>query len=128
MNHILFFFSSLILHPSSFMTPPFADEVALARSAQVNWSRSPIKQRLRHVRSLRDLISRRADALCEAVGADIGRPAVEVLATELLPSAAALKFLEQRAERVLAPHRVGWGLIPVWLMGCRDEIHRRAWG
>ena len=121
--------SSFIPHPSSFPNPsPFREKVAQARSAQVNWSRLPIKQRLGPVRRLRISISERADALCEAVRADIGRPAVEVLATELLPAAAALRFLEQRAERVLAPHRVGWRLRPIWLMGCRDLIHRRAWG
>ncbi len=107
---------------------PFAEQIAIARSAQASWSRLTVKQRLRPFRSLRNLIAQRADALIDVVNADIGRPPVEVIATELLPAAAALKFLEQKAQKVLAPHRIGWRLRPTWLMGCRDVIHRRAWG
>jgi acyl-CoA reductase-like NAD-dependent aldehyde dehydrogenase len=110
------------------MPHAFADEVAIAHAAQVSWSHLTIGERLRPVRSLRNSIAQCADALVGAVETDIGRPAVEVLATELLPAASALKFLEQRAKRVLAPHRIGWRLRPLWLMGCRDAIHRRAWG
>ncbi len=107
---------------------PFASELAAARSAQEAWYRLPVRDRLRPVRSLRALLVERADDLVLAVGGDIARSPVEVVATELLPSAAALKFLEQRAARVLAPTRIGWGLRPTWLMGCRDVIHRRPWG
>lgn len=107
---------------------PFATEVTAARVAQQSWSKFPIPERLRSVRALRRLIVERTDALFAAVHADIGRPLVEVIATELLPSAAALKFLEQRAARVLAPQRISGRLRPTWLMGCRDTIHRRPWG
>jgi acyl-CoA reductase-like NAD-dependent aldehyde dehydrogenase len=107
---------------------PFADEIAIARTAQVTWSQLAIRDRLRPVRSLRNLIVEWADALTEAVNDDIGRSPVEVVATELLPAAAALKFLERKARHILAPHRVGWRLRPIWLMGCSDVIHRRAWG
>ncbi|HEV3385157.1 MAG TPA: aldehyde dehydrogenase family protein, partial [Gemmata sp.] len=107
---------------------PFAGEIALARPAQASWSQLSISDRLRPVRILRNLIALRTDDLTEAVKSDIGRPPVEVVATELLPAAAALKFLERKAQHILAPHRVGWRLRPIWLMGCRDAIHRRAWG
>jgi acyl-CoA reductase-like NAD-dependent aldehyde dehydrogenase len=110
------------------MPQPFADHVAIARAAQASWSRLTVGARLRPVRSLRNLMAERADDLIQVVHSDVGRPPVEVVATELLPSAAALKFLEQRAQQVLAPHRIGWRLSPIWLIGCRDEIHRRAWG
>jgi len=106
----------------------FATELAAARSAQEAWCRLPVRDRLRPVRSLRALLVERTDDLVLAVGQDIARSPVEVVATELLPSAAALKFLEQRAARVLAPTRIGWGLRPTWLMGCRDVVHRRPWG
>jgi acyl-CoA reductase-like NAD-dependent aldehyde dehydrogenase len=108
--------------------PPFNSEVSSARAAHQSWSRLSIRERLRPVRNLRALIASRADNLYAAVAADIGRPAIEVLATELLPVAAALKFLERRASSILAPKRIGWSLRPMWLMGCRDVIHRRPWG
>src|SRR3954464_12328838 len=84
---------------------PFAAEVAACRAAQEPWSRLPVRDRLRPVRELRQLLVERAGAIYAAVAADVGRPASEVLATELLPTTAALKFLEQEAARVLAPRR-----------------------
>lgn len=107
---------------------PFASEVAAARAAQVPWSRIAVRERLRPVRRLRDLIVKRADDLFAVADADIGRPPVEVVGTELLPTAAALKFLEQEAARLLAPRRVPGRLRPTWLMGCRDVVHRRPLG
>src|ERR1700685_2535384 len=94
------------------MLQPFSQEVNRARAAQASWSQLCIGERLHPVRALRNLIAIRADALREAAKSDIGRPPVEVIATELLPAAAALKFLEQKAQQVLAPHRIGWRLRP----------------
>lgn len=107
---------------------PFTSELTAARSAQHSWGQRPIRDRLRPVRALRGLLVERADDLITAVHADIGKPAVETLGGDLLPTAAAMKFLDQRAERILAPQRIGSRLRPTWLMGCRDVIHRRPWG
>ena len=74
------------------------------------------------------LFVERADELYRAANEDIGRPPVEVLGSELLPTAAALKFLEQEARRLLAPRTIGSRLRPTWLLGCRDAVHRRPWG
>src|SRR6266540_3149980 len=98
------------------MTLPFAAEVAACRAAQQAWSRLPIHERLRPIRELRHLMVERADEICETVAADIGRPAVEVIGTELLPTTAALKFLEQEAARILKPRSVSWRLRPTWLL------------
>ncbi|MCE9561732.1 MAG: aldehyde dehydrogenase family protein [Planctomycetes bacterium] len=107
---------------------PFATELAAARDAQPSWSRLPIGHRLRPVRTLRNLLVERTDDLIAAANADIGRPVVEVLGTELLPSAAALNFIEQEAVRILAPRRIPGRLRPTWLMGTRDAVHHRPWG
>jgi acyl-CoA reductase-like NAD-dependent aldehyde dehydrogenase len=84
----------------------FAAEVAAARIAQQSWSQLSIRERIRPVRRLRSLLVDRADDVIAAIAADIGRPVVEVLSSELLGTAAALKFLERRAARILAPRRV----------------------
>jgi acyl-CoA reductase-like NAD-dependent aldehyde dehydrogenase len=107
---------------------PFTSEVAAARAAQQKWSRLSIRDRLKPIRRLRASLVTRADDLTAAVNADIGRPAVEVVGSELLPTAAALKFLEQEASRILAPRTIASRLRPTWLMGCRDVVHRRPWG
>lgn len=107
---------------------PFTSELRAARAAQLSWSRHLIRERLPPVRALRALLVERTDEITAAIHADIARPAIEVTGSELLPTAAALKFLEQRAARVLAPQTISSRLRPTWLMGCRDAVHRRPWG
>jgi acyl-CoA reductase-like NAD-dependent aldehyde dehydrogenase len=107
---------------------PFASEIAAARAAQLSWSRLSIRERLRPIGRLRSLLVERADDVIAAIHADIGRPTVEVLSSELLATASALKFLQQRAARILSSRRVSWRLRPLWLMGSRDVVHRRPWG
>jgi acyl-CoA reductase-like NAD-dependent aldehyde dehydrogenase len=108
--------------------PYFTSELAAARSAQHAWSLLSVRERLRPVRALRNRLVERTDEIIAAVQADIGKPAVETLGGDLLPTAAALKFLEQRAARILAPQRISGRLRPTWLMGSHDVIHRRPWG
>ena len=108
------------------MTTPFAEEAARCRAAQADWSMTSVRDRLRFVRELRHLLVEHADALTAAVEADVGRPPGEVVATDLLPVAAACKYLLSDADRILRPKRVGRR--PLWLMGCRDTVHRRPHG
>mgnify|MGYP002780425403 CR=1 FL=1 len=108
------------------MTLPFAVETATLRAAQPDWAARPLSERLRPVREFRHLVVEHADALASAVEADVGRKAGEVVATDLLPSAAAAKFLLTDASRILRPRSVGRR--PLWLMGCRDAVHRRPYG
>lgn len=100
--------------------------VARCRAAQPSWAARTVPDRLRCVRAFRHLLVERAEALCAAVAADIARSPVDVIATELLPTASACKFLWQRAARLLRPKRIGWR--PFWLVGCRDTVHRRPHG
>ena len=106
----------------------FTTELAAARAAQVVWSQVPVRERLRPVRALRALLVERADDICAAVRADIARPPSEVLGSEVLTTTAALKYLEKRAAKLLAPKRISWRDRPTWLMGSRDAIHYRPWG
>jgi acyl-CoA reductase-like NAD-dependent aldehyde dehydrogenase len=107
---------------------PFTSELTAARAAQEAWLYLPVRERLRRVRNLRALLVERTDTICATIRSDIDRPAVEVIGTELLPTAAALKFLEKRAAGLLAPTRISWWDQPTWLFGCRDAVHRRPWG
>lgn len=108
------------------MTQPFTDEVAACRAAQIEWCNLSVRKRLKPIRELRRLLVERADEICDVVGVEIGRPAVEVVGTELLPATAALKFLEPNAARILKPRKAG--STPIWLFGSRDVVHRRPWG
>ena len=108
------------------MPPPFAAESARARLAQTRWAHTPVRQRLSAVREFRHLLVERCDRITAAVNADLDRPPDEVIATDVLPTAAAAKFLERHAGRILKPRKVGWR--PFWLAGCRDVVHRRPHG
>ncbi|WP_162271896.1 aldehyde dehydrogenase family protein [Gemmata sp. SH-PL17] len=107
---------------------PFTTELALARRAQESWVKRSVRDRLRLVRNLRALLVERVADISAAIHADIARPAIEIIGSEILPCTAALKFLEKRAARILSPRRVSSWDRPVWLMGCRDAIHYRPWG
>jgi acyl-CoA reductase-like NAD-dependent aldehyde dehydrogenase len=106
----------------------FATEAAACRAAHREWSTRSVSARLASLRELRHLLVEHADAISDAVHADIGRPVVDVVGTELLPTAAAIKYLEKEAERILAPRRIARRLRPLWLWGCRDAVHHRPWG
>jgi acyl-CoA reductase-like NAD-dependent aldehyde dehydrogenase len=105
---------------------PFSDEVVRCRPAQAEWARLPIRERLRRVLAFRHLLVSRTDDLTAAVEADVRRPPDELIATDIIPTAAAAKFLERQAASILAPRKVGGR--PLWLMGCRDVVHRRPRG
>ncbi|OWK45622.1 aldehyde dehydrogenase family protein [Fimbriiglobus ruber] len=105
---------------------PFAAESARCRAAQAGWATCSPGDRLRPVREFRHLLVERADELTAAVRDDVARPPDEVVATDLLPTAAAAKFLQANARRILAPRRVGGR--PLWLIGCRDTVYRRPHG
>jgi acyl-CoA reductase-like NAD-dependent aldehyde dehydrogenase len=107
---------------------PFATELQAARTAQLAWAQTAIRERLRHIRNLRAILVDRIDDIGTAIQHDIGRSAVEIAGSEVLPTTAALKFLEQQAARILRPRKVSWWLQPTWLMGNRDAVHYRPWG
>jgi acyl-CoA reductase-like NAD-dependent aldehyde dehydrogenase len=103
-------------------------QVAAARRAQADWARRSIRERLRPVRALRQLLAESSDELCAAVYAELGRPPVEVLGSDVLPLADACRFLELEAAALLKPRRVRLRSRPLWLWGQRDTIYRRPQG
>lgn len=103
-------------------------EVAGARKAQAEWAARPLSERLYHLRLLRHRLAETADDLVRTVAAGTGRPAAEILSSELLPLADACRFLEREAPRVLAPRRLGSEGRPAWLGGVESEVRREPLG
>src|SRR4051794_28578776 len=110
------------------MPAPFQDEAARGRIAQRAWADRPMRERLAIVRRLRHLFAEHAERLCLATTHDVGRSADEVLGTDVLPSADALRFLERQAKRILRPRKVPGRFRPWWLLGERETVHRRPHG
>jgi acyl-CoA reductase-like NAD-dependent aldehyde dehydrogenase len=109
-------------------TQDIRDAVRRCRQEQQAWERLPLRQRLRPVGALRRLLVRDADRLADAVARDVGKPAVDALAAEVLPLADACLFLERAAPRLLRPRRIPGRDRPIWLWGQTDTVHRRPRG
>ncbi|MFO0808962.1 MAG: aldehyde dehydrogenase family protein [Gemmataceae bacterium] len=103
-------------------------ETAAVRAAQADWAKRPMRERLGILRTVRHAVVAKRQALCDAVAKDLGRPAGEVVAAELLPLTDAVRFLERDAARVLAPRKVPQSRRPIWLFGERDVVYRQPLG
>jgi acyl-CoA reductase-like NAD-dependent aldehyde dehydrogenase len=101
--------------------------VSGARHAQRAWSAVPVTERLRRLRALRHAVAARATELAAAIDSP-GRTTVERLASEVLPLADAIRFLERRAGRLLRPRRFGARGRPLWLGRSRLEVRREPFG
>lgn len=110
------------------MNLPLSDETARCRLAQCAWAELSVRQRLKPVRRLRQLIAERAEELALTVTQDIGRAADEVLATDIVPTADACRFLERNAKSILRSRTVSRWQTPLWLVGCRDTVYHRPRG
>lgn len=116
---------------SALAAAPAADvarRLDAARVAQAAWAATPVKARLRIVRRLRRLLAREAVALAGLVRTYARRTPAETLAAEILPLVAACRFLEQEAQAVLAPRRLGAEGRPRWLAGVTAEVRREPHG
>ena len=107
---------------------PVAELTRRCREQQAAWSRLTVRERLRPIAELRRLLVAEQAALCEAVGRDIGKPADEALAADVLPLADACKYLQREAARLLRPRRVPKRLRPIWLIGQKDTVYHRPRG
>ena len=110
------------------MSSPIDPQITRCRQAQRAWYNRPIRDRLKFVRRLRHALCETADHVCLTATQDIGRPATDVLATDLIPTLDALRFLERRARTILRTRRVASLDRPGWLFGERETIHRRPLG
>jgi acyl-CoA reductase-like NAD-dependent aldehyde dehydrogenase len=110
--------------PASRMSDPWAE----ARAAQAGWAATPLGDRLRALRALRHGIAAHGAELARAAGGGSGRPAAEVLSSEVVPLADACRFLERQAPRLLATRRLGSVGRPAWLTGVTAEVRREPLG
>ncbi|MET8776900.1 aldehyde dehydrogenase family protein [Nocardia sp. NPDC004654] len=79
--------------------------VARARAAQPGWAALPVRERARIVRGALDVLVRRREEIIDTVHAETGKPRVEALTMEIVPSCDFLNHWTARAERALRPER-----------------------
>ena len=96
--------------------------------AQRRWAAWPLAERLNVLRKARHQMAAHALAFAEAISPDLQRSQADTLVTELLPLLEAVKYLERRAQNILAPRKLGNARRPLWLTGVGAEIHRAPLG
>lgn len=99
-----------------------------ARTAQRDWARRAVRDRLAILRRVRRAIGSRPESLADLVEVPSRRDLAESLVVEVLPLLDAIRFLEREAGRLLAPRRLGRRGRPLAFMGMDAEVHRRARG
>ncbi len=77
------------------------EAVGVAQQAFAAWSRTSFGERAGLLDRLRQAVVDEAEAIAALVEREQGKPAVEALATEILPSLEALRHLSRNAERLL---------------------------
>jgi succinate-semialdehyde dehydrogenase / glutarate-semialdehyde dehydrogenase len=78
------------------------------------WAAVPLAHRRRGLRRLREVLTGRIDELAWSLGREIGRPLVEALGAEILPTIRGLAWLERHSGRALAPERLKPGRVQEW--------------
>jgi succinate-semialdehyde dehydrogenase/glutarate-semialdehyde dehydrogenase len=89
-------------------TPPslLPEIMRRARTAQLAWSRVPIRERCSRLRELRDKVMSNRNALADTVVAESGKPRVEALFADIFVALDTAAYFANSTEALLAPERV----------------------
>ncbi len=90
------------------------------------WSMKPLSERLEWVASFRRAIASYERELCALMEQEVGKPRLEALTSDIAPVLAACRYVEQNAQRLFRPRRLGGG--PLWLGKMNVRVHREPLG
>ncbi len=76
----------------------------------------------------RNAIALDPELFFQASHESLRKTSVELLTSEVLPLLAGMRFLEQSAEEILRPRRLGRKGLPLWLTGIDSEVQRVPFG
>jgi len=99
-----------------------------ARKAQSRWAELTLGDRLGYLRKLKHLIADRPELMAQSIELGDRRTLIQSLSAEVLPLVDACAFLEEQAERILRPRRLGRRGRPLWLSGVETTITREPLG
>jgi acyl-CoA reductase-like NAD-dependent aldehyde dehydrogenase len=103
-----------------------AAAVARARQAQREWAELPLDTRIQRLEPLKDRVLERAEGIAATVHEEVGKPEVEALLGEVLPSADVAAYWAKAIGELLEPSPVGldWVAYP----GKEGVIHHEPRG
>lgn len=76
-----------------------------ARTAQRQWAAVPAKQRARRIRRCVDYLVAHADAVCQGISRETGKPRMDALVAEVVPATMAVDYYCRMVPRWLRPER-----------------------
>ncbi len=82
-----------------------------AREAQPAWAALSVKERVRHIRKIRNALTGQLEALSEIIAKDNGKTIVDALATEVMAATIAVHYYCRKAPGFLKPKRPGFGSV-----------------
>jgi len=97
-----------------------------ARTAQSEWSRTPVDGRTRRIIKTRGFIVENLDELAAIISRDTGKTRNDALAAELFPATAAVSYYCKNAGRFLREQKLSPGHLGT--MSKRSKIVRVPWG
>jgi len=83
--------------------------VERARNAQPSWAKLSFGERRRVILRARQLLLDEADEIAQLISRETGKPAVEALAMEIVPTLDAMHYFAQAAESLLRPQKIDIG-------------------
>jgi acyl-CoA reductase-like NAD-dependent aldehyde dehydrogenase len=123
----------MITVESFFMTTnPSVPDISLqareARSQLASWAKVPLRERLAIVRAFRHRLGERSRAIAKEAANPFRNSVAETMTAEVMPLAAACRFLEKEAASLLRPRKRGVAGSPFWLGAVRLTTYREPCG
>jgi len=106
--------------------PAVREAIRRARAAQPGWAALSLGERRRYVAAMRHMLVQYVDNPALAISACVGKPAVEALATEVMPTVIGSRWYERQAARYLKPRRLPAG--SVLFLNKRSTVYRIPYG
>ena len=116
----------VIAHTPELDAPAVRAAIRRAREAQPDWAAAPLGERRRHIVAVRDALLRDMDEPARIISSCVGKPALEALATEVMPTVLGSRWYERHAARELKPRRLAMGS-PLFF-NKRSTVHRIPYG
>ena len=106
--------------------PAVRQAIRRAREAQPGWAALSLRERCRYIAAMRAKLVRYMDNPALTIGACVGKPWVEALATEVMPAVIGSRWYERHAARHLKPRRLAAGSL--LFLNKRSTVHRIPYG
>jgi acyl-CoA reductase-like NAD-dependent aldehyde dehydrogenase len=100
--------------------------IARARAAQPAWAALPVEERIKKLRPVADRVLAQAEAIAACVHEEVGKPDVEALLGEVLPTADVVAYWSKVVGDLLEPTEIE--LDAMTYPGKSGAIHREARG